>query len=114
MTREDWKAKLSNIWNAIIPVSWGIDMTGDWQEEVETILKDHCAEDAEIRRLALTVLPETDVNGSPKGVPSAVDIVEKLVEKIAELEKTVQMVIKNKINPAKWAEVPVGVSDPQK
>jgi len=81
-TRQEWQEKIDGIWNDIIPVSWGRDMLQDWQEEVETILKDHCAEDAEIRRLALAALPEEDVNGNTNGVPSVVDIVEKLVEKI--------------------------------
>jgi len=54
----------------------------DWHEEVETITKDRCDEDAEIRRFALTVLPEIEVNGNADGVPSIVDIVEKLTEKI--------------------------------
>ena len=84
-TREEWKEFLPISWGAKMLVSMGIDILNDWQEEVEALLKDHCDEDAEIRRLALTVLPKIEVNGNADGVPSVVDIVEKLTEKIEQV-----------------------------
>ena len=43
-----------------------------------------CEDEKEIRKLASQVLPESDVYGDPFGVPSLIDIVEKLVEKVKE------------------------------
>jgi hypothetical protein len=92
--RDEWEAKLKDRYvmgyytkdsNTIVMMMQLA--LADWQEEVaekdkalEQLTKDHCAEDAEIRKLAKTVLSEQEVDGDTEGVPSVVDIVEMMVK----------------------------------
>lgn len=55
-------------------------------KSLQTFLKDSCEDDDEIRKLCREVLTEKEVFGDSYGVPSNVDLVELLVNKIKNNE----------------------------
>jgi len=62
-------------------------------KQITTLIKDEADDDTAIRKLALTVLPEKDVNGDTFGVPDIVTIVKTLIRRIAVLERALKIAI---------------------
>jgi hypothetical protein len=54
------------------------------QQQITQIISDQSDDDTEIRELALTVLPDSVVNGDEYGVPDIVNITEALVKRIKQ------------------------------
>jgi len=67
------------------------DLVDEKDKQIVTLIKDESDDDTAIRKLALTVLPEKDVNGDTFGVPDIVTIVETLVRRIKVLERALKI-----------------------
>jgi hypothetical protein len=50
--------------------------------DLAKLISDQCDDDTAIRELCLQVLPENEVHGDSYGMPTVVDLVEKLVVRL--------------------------------
>ena len=73
------------------------DLVDERDKLIVRLVKDWADDDTAIRKLALTVLPEKDVNGDTLGVPDIVTIVETLVRRIKVLERAFESFINDSI-----------------
>jgi hypothetical protein len=54
----------------------------DSDQRLQQLIVDQCDDDTAIRALGAQVMPESEVYGDSYGVPTAVDLVEKLVVRL--------------------------------